>query len=259
VTSAKAGDYITLVPAMPDHMDFINWNYSVDGIWINGNLIKMPAGDLTVTAEYTPTLYKLHLVGAVAAKANLTENPEGTTISGSNIENVHTVYEFPYGTEITIRANDPGDKRLFVGWDQNYENNRVGKEGITEYTFAMTGEETTLTAVFSDIKHNILPGANVDSKGESTSIYTGSGLKDVTAKKITAGVIDGNLYADPDLQSLYGYSFSIPCGMAGIATKPENINKSDLNTFNDLEPKTVKVSSPSQEGQLCFTFTLFED
>lgn len=241
VTSAKAGDYITLVPAMPDHMDFINWNYSVDGIWINGNLIKMPAGDLTVTAEYTATLYKLHLVGAVAAKANLTENPEGTTISGSNIENVHTVYEFPYGTEITVRANDPGDKRLFVGWDQNYENNRVGKEGITEYTFAMTGEETTLTAVFSDIKHNILPGANVDSKGESTSIYTGTGLKDVTAKKITAGVIDGNLYADPDLQSLYGYSFTIPCGMPGIASSPENINKSDLNTREDLEPKTVKI------------------
>ena len=241
VTSAKEGDYITLVPAMPEHMNFIKWNYSEDGLWENGNVIKMPKGDLIVTAEYTEALYKLNVIGAVATKANLTVNPGGTTLGGNSIENVKTVYEFPYGTEVTIRANDPGDKRLFVGWDQNFENNRVGSEGITEYTFIMEGEETTLTAVFSDISHNILPGANVDSKGETTSIYTGNGLSDVTAKKITAGVIEGELYADPDLQSLYGYSFTIPCGMPGITSSPENINKSDLNTREDLEPKTVKI------------------
>lgn len=241
VTSAKAGEYLTLVPTVVDHMNFVKWDYSQEGIWINGNVIKMPDGDLKVTAEFSETLYKLNLYGAVAVKANLDENPEGTPLGGSNLENIHMVYEFPYGTEITIRANDAGDKRLFVGWDQNYENNRVGREGITEYTFAMLDEETTLTAVFSDIAHNILPGANVDSAGVSTSIYTGNGLKEVTAKKITAGVIEGEFYADPDLQSLYGYSFTIPCGMPGITSSPENINKSDLNTREDLEPKTVKI------------------
>lgn len=241
VTSAKAGEYLTLVPSLVDHMNFVKWDYSLDGLWINGNVIKMPDGDLKVTAEFSQTLYKLNLYGALAVKANLDENPEGTTLGGTNLENIHMVYEFPYGTEITIRANDAGDNRLFVGWDQNYENNRVGREGITEYTFAMIDEETTLTAVFSDIAHNILPGANVDSTGASTSIYTGNGLKEVTAKKITAGVIEGELYADPDLQSLYGYSFTIPCGMPGITSSPENINKSDLNTREDLEPKTVKI------------------
>lgn len=241
VTSAKAGEYLTLVPAMPDHKDFVEWHYNAEDMWVNGNLIKMPDRNLTVNAEYVDALYQLNLVGATVVKAGAIDNPAGTTLGGSSIENVRTIYKFPYGTEITILANDPGDKRLLVGWDQNFENNRVGEEGVTRYTFEMFGEETTLTAVFSDISHNILPGANVNSSGESTSVFTGTGLKEVTAKKITAGVIEGSLSADPDLQSLYGYSFSIPCGMAGIATKPENINKSDLNTFNDLEPKTVKI------------------
>lgn len=242
VTSAKAGDYLTLVPSMPEHMNFVNWSYSVEGMWVNGNLVKMPEGDLTVTAEYTEALYKLNLIGATVVKAgNSEEAPKGEALGGSSIEDLHTVYEFPYGTEITIHANDPGDKRLFVGWDENYENNRVGEAGIVEHTFAMTGEETTLTAVFSDISHNILPGANVNSEGESTSIFTGNGLTGVTAKKITGGVIEGELFSDPDLQSLYGYSFNIPCGTIGISNKPENINKSDLNTLQDLEPKTIKI------------------
>ena len=241
VTSAKAGEYLTLVPSMPAHKDFVKWDYGVEDLWINGNVIKMPAGDLVVSAEYTDTMYTLRLVGAKALKANLTENPDGTSVGGSNLEDFETVYKFPYGTEITIQANDPGDSRLFVGWDQNYENNRVGGEGLTSYTFNMFDEETTLTAVFSNVIHNVLPGANTDSSGESTSIYTGSGLSGVTAKKITAGVIEGAYVSDPDLESLYGYSFSIPCGMLGISSSPENIAKSDLNTRNDLEPKTIRI------------------
>lgn len=241
VTSAKAGEYLTLVPAMPEHKDFVVWSYDAEGLWSNGNAIKMPASDLTVMAEYTDTLYKLNLIGAVATKANLEANPEGTVLGGSSIENAKTVYEFAYGTTITILANTPASSRLFVGWDQNFENNRVGGEGITEYTFEMAGEETTLTAIFSDINHNILPGANVDSKGNSTSIFTGTGLPGVTAKKITAGVIEGALTADPDLESLYGYSFSIPANTPGSTSSSENISKSDLNTRETLEPQTIKI------------------
>ncbi len=241
VTSAKAGEYLMLVPAMPEHKDFVEWKYDRTGLWSNGNAIKMPAGDLTVTAEYTDTLYKLNLIGAVATKANLDSNPTGSTLGGTSIENVKTVYEFAYGTTVTIMANTPASSRLFVGWDQNIENNRVGGEGITEYTFEMAGEETTLTAVFSDISHNILPGANVDSSGNSTSKFTGGGFTNVTAKKITAGVIEGALAADPDLESLYGYSFSIPANTVGTSATTENILKSDLNTRENLEPQTVKV------------------
>ena len=241
VTSAKKGDYITLIPTMPEHKDFLEWQYDQADLWINGNVIKMPASDLTATATYADTLYTLNLIGATVTKANLTSNPAGSTLGGTSVENVKTVYEFAYGTEITVSANAPANTRLFVGWDQNIENNRVGEEGISEYTFEMFGEETTLTAVFSDINHNILPGANVNSSGESTSIFTGSGLTGVTAKKITAGVIEGALSADPDLQSLYGYSFAIPGTLQGNTSTVENINKSDLNTRSDLEPKTVKI------------------
>jgi hypothetical protein len=241
VSAAKPGEYLTLVPSMPDHKDFVAWQYSVEGLWTNGNMIKMPDGDLTVTAEFKDRLYKLNLIGATAVKANNVNNPDGTYVGGTSLENSKTVYEFAYGTEIVISANDPGDKRMFVGWDQNIENNRVGEEGITKYTFSMTGEETTLTAIFSDVIHNILPGANVDGNGVSTSIFTGTGLDGVTAKKITAGVIEGKLFADPDLESLYGYSFYIPGNTPGSATTKENINKSDLNTRAVLEPQTIKL------------------
>ena len=241
VTAAKAGEYITLVPSMPAHKDFVAWSYSQTPEWINGHLIKMPEGDLTVSAEYKDTLYQLNLVGAVAVRANTTDNPQGSTIGGTSIENVKTVYEFAYGTTVTIKANMPSSSRLFVGWDQNFENNRVGEEGITEYTFEMTDEATTFTAVFSTISHNILPGANVDSSGASTSVFTGGGLTGVTAKKITAGVIEGQLSADPDLESLYGYSFSIPANTIGSSKTTENILKSDLNTVEALEPMTIKI------------------
>ena len=75
VTSAKAGEYLTLVPTVVDHMNFVKWDYSREGLWINGNVIKMPDGDLKVTAEFSESLYKLNLYGAVAVKANLDENP----------------------------------------------------------------------------------------------------------------------------------------------------------------------------------------
>ncbi len=241
VSAAKEGEYLTLVPAMPKHKDFLAWNYSIEGLWTNGNVIKMPAGNLSISAEYTDTLYKLNLIGATVTKAGEINNPTGTVLGGTSIESVRTVYEFPYGTEITVSANTPDSSRLFVGWDENAENNRVGTEGIGEYTFNMKGEDTNLTAVFSDISHNILPGANVNSAGESTSIFNGSGITGSTAKKITAGVIEGALTADPDLQSLYGYSFSIPANTLGSSAKTENILKSDLQTRDDLEPKTIKI------------------
>ena len=241
VTSAKAGEYLTLVPSMPDHKDFIKWSYNQEDLWVNGNLIKMPEGDLVASAEYTDTLYKLTLVGATVSKADLVDNPEGTLLGGTNVENQKLVYEFAYGTELTLVANTSDVSRLFVGWDQNFENNRVGQEGVGIYKFNMIDEDTSLTAVFSNINHNILPGNNVNSDGSSASVFTGSGLVNVTAKKIISGVIEGSLLSDPDLEGLYGYSFSIPGNHLGNTATSENILKSDLNTRSSLEPQTVKI------------------
>lgn len=242
ITSAGAGDYITLVPAMPAHKDFVEWQFNEIDLWRNGNLIKMPAANLTVTAEYTDTLYILNLIGASVTKANLEENPEGVTLGGSNVENIKTVYKFTYGTSLTIKANSPANTRLFVGWDQNIENNRVGYDGVSEYTFDMVGAETTITAVFSDIEHNIIPGYVVSEySGKLLSKFDESHLPGVSAKKIAAGVIEGEILADPDLESLYGYSFAIPANMQGSAKDNECIYKTSLNTVDTLEPMTFKI------------------
>ena len=242
VSAAKPGEYLTLVPSMPDHKDFVAWQYSVKGLWTNGNMIKMPDGDLTVTAEFKDRLYKLNLIGATAVKANNVNNPDGTYVGGTSLENSKTVYEFAYGTEIVISANDPGDKRMFVGWDQNIENNRVGSAGVSEYTFEMGGDDTTITAVFSDIEHNIIPGYVISEwSGKLLSKFDESHLPGVSAKKIAAGVIEGEILADPDLESLYGYSFAIPANMKGSDKDNECIYKSSLNTADTLEPMTFKV------------------
>lgn len=239
VTQAREGDYLTLVPSMPEHKDFVQWNFDDDDLWINGNVIKMPAQTLTVSAEYTDTLYKLNLMGAKVAKANLTENPEGEFKGGSSVETTEYEYEFAYGTTLKIKANDVDNNKMFVGWDLNAENNRVGKAGVTEYTFEMKGEETTLTAIYGATEKNILPGANVDGSGKPTSKFNDS--ESITSKKITAGVIEGATTEDADLQGLYGYSLAIKGNVLGSTSSPENIQKSDLNTFVDLEPRTVKV------------------
>ena len=236
ITSAIAGDYITLVPSMPEHKDFVEWNFNTQtNLWINGNTFRMPSESLIINAEYVDTLYELTMIGGTVKKANGINDPAGEFAGGTSVETQKMNYKFTYGTEIIVEANNTSSDRMFVGWDLDEMNNRVGEEGVSTYAFEMIGSEMELTAVFSDVISNILPGAN------STSAFTGTGLNNVSSKKIIAGVIEGASSSDADLQSLYGYSLTIPADHVGMTTTTENIQKSDLNTMDDYEPKTVKI------------------
>ena len=236
ITSAIAGEYVTLVPTMPEHKDFVEWNFNTEtDLWLNGNIFKMPNESLVINAEYVDTLYQLTMIGGTVIKANGVNNPEGEFAGGTSVETQKMNYKFTYGTELIVEANNSSTSRMFVGWDLDELNNRVGEEGISKFAFEMIGSEMKLTAVFSDVIENILPGAN------STSAFVGTGLTDVTSKKIIAGVVEGASTSDEDLKSLYGYSLTIPANHEGTTTSPENIQKSDLNTMDDFEPKTVKI------------------
>ena len=236
ITSAVVGQYVTLVPSMPEHKDFVKWDFNTEtNLWTNGNSFKMPSESLIIDAEYVDKLYELTMIGGTVVKANGVNNPEGEFAGGTSVETQKLNYKFTYGTELVVKANSTSSKRMFVGWDLDELNNRVGEEGVSTYSFEMIGSEMKLTAVYSDVIENILPGGN------STSEFTGSGLTDVTYKKIVAGVVDGASSSDADLEALYGYSLRIPANHMAITSSPENIQKSDLNTMDDYEPKTVKI------------------
>ena len=67
ITSASAGDIITLTPKIPAHKEFVEWSFAgseAEVTWISGNMFRMPAGNVTVSATFTDMLYTLTLVGA---------------------------------------------------------------------------------------------------------------------------------------------------------------------------------------------------
>ncbi len=236
VTSASEGDYLTLVPAMPAHKDFVEWDFgTANDLWVNGNTIKMPAKALTITAEYTDTMYTLNVVGGTVSKANTQTNPDGEdgghVEGGATVEDLKTSYQFAYGTSITVDALSEPTGKMFVGWDYNVADNRIGEEGVPTYSFEMEGEEMTLTAVFSTVENNILPGSDSRAKFNTNSI-SGSSCTPINAS---------NPSSDPDLEGLYGYSLVLPATTTKSAAYTENITYSSLDTLSDFQPQTIKV------------------
>lgn len=165
--------------------------------------------------------YTLTLNNATVISAN------GKEVSGV-VNGETTTYNFIKGTEVTIRANDDPTGKMFVGFDKNTIDNRVGQEGVREYTFVTGKEDTTISAVYNDLEY-VLPGITTSSN------FGGSGLTGATAEKITEST-------DPDLEGLTGYSITLPDNHEGkVDYSKETMAKSNLVTSTDFADKTVKV------------------
>lgn len=220
VTKAAAGEYVTLTAVIPEHKDFNRWNYSVRGVLTSGNLFKMPAEDIVITADYTDKLYQLNVVGA-------TVTAEGEEIKGTIVGNTKdgtdpafdiVSYGVAYGTEISVQSLSAPDGMLFVGWDGGVVNNRVGDMGDPAYTFEMPGESYTIWAKYSDLNTKVLTAS-------STGYWnTSSG-----SKIITNGVPKDEA-ADPDLEGLSGYRLVFTPGETATTAYSENIPGSVLDT-----------------------------
>ncbi len=224
VTKAAAGEYVTLSAIIPEHKDFQRWNFSVRGILISGNMFKMPAEDIVITAEYTDKLYQLNLVGVAEVYANgeqLEGEVVGNTKDGNDAEYDIVSYGVPYGTEVAVSAMKAPAGKLFVGWDAGTINNRVGDMGDPEYTFEMPGESYTVWAHFSTLNTKILTAGS-------------SGYWDASkgSKLITNGV-PANEAADPDLEGLSGYRLTFAAGQMATAEFHENITGSVLDTISE--------------------------
>ena len=221
VTSARAGDYVTITANIPAHKDFTHWQFSENVTWINGNVFKMPAGDVEVTAVYEDMLYTLNVVGAKVAKADEVADPEGAqggyTADGESAEYAITVYQLPYETDIDVEAIEEPEGKIFVGWDYGTADNRLGEMGVPEYNFTMPDSVLTVWAVFSDL---------------NTKVYTASGIGGFNTQQINNGLVPGDDFADPVFEGLSGYRITIPAGMTTTAGYTnENIMGSALDTI----------------------------
>lgn len=223
VTKAAAGEYVTLTAIIPEHKDFQRWNYSVRGVLTSGNLFKMPAEDIVITANYTDKLYTLNVIGATVTVdgEQLEGEIVGNTKDGTEAEYDIVSYGIPYGTEIQVKAFKEPEGKIFVGWDAGVVNNRVGEMGVPEYSFEMPGESYTVWANFSTLKDKILTA-------HPTKYWDAS----KGSKTINAGVPEGEA-ADPDLEGLSGYRLTFTAGESSIADFPENIQGSVLDTVSE--------------------------
>ena len=228
ITTASAGDIITLTPKIPAHKEFVEWSFAgseAEVTWISGNMFKMPAGNVTVSATFTDMLYTLTLVGAKVTDDGNETVQEGTVIGYDgdtrSPEFAMTEYKYAYGTELDFEAVDPSSNYMFVGWDENTINNRIdAEEEITG--FVMPDEATTYWANFSPFTTKKLLTAD-GIQGWSTSIIDGA-------------------TADPVLEGLSGFAITIPADTSGTEDYNEDIHGSCLNT----------VENPSQTIRAIF-------
>ena len=220
VSSAAAGEYVTLSTEIPEHKDFVSWIFPNSVTWINGNVFKMPDCDVEIKAEFADMLYTLNVVGAAVTQADGETEPDGDdggyTNDGDTAEYAVTTYRFPYDTTIDIAAIDEPDGKIFVGWDYGSRDNRAGDMGVPEYSFNMPGETFTVWAVFSEFTNKVL---------------TAGGIGGFTTTKIENGVIAGASAPDAAMESMNGYRITVNAGQTSDAGYTnENIQGSQLDS-----------------------------
>lgn len=251
-TKAEPGSHITLTAAVPEHKDFIKWTFDAgeEDLWVNGNVFRMPAHDVVVTAEYEDMLYTLNVVGATVTAAGAVQDPEGeeggNTEGGAAPEFDMTVYKFSYETDISVEAIEAPEGKMFVGWDYGSVNNRVGEMGDPEYgPFSMPDSTLTVWAVFSDLTTKVLTAGSVGSYGDS-----GKG-----ACLITDGAPEGD-FKDPDFGGLSGFRMAIPATEGASADYPENIQGSEFDTSSGGS-HTLKAVFKNHHETLSVTVELY--
>ena len=142
--------------------------------------------------KYTLTLFN----------ASVKDNDTGVLVGGA------LQYQLKAGENVTVIADSKPEGTMFVGWDYNEANNRVGEPGAEEYSFTMPSETLTVIGVF----------ANTDS------IIFGSVSAGNSRTPITAGQVEGEVSPDPDLEGMNGYRLQIKANtLAGdVGYKVEN-------------------------------------
>lgn len=259
ITAAVEGQQVALSYTFMQDQEFLYWEYKkTDGgelideidLWINGNIFRMPAYDITVTAVInTNLLYTLNVLGASIKTVKLDEinyEFEAGVPDGDIIR-----YQLPKYTVVTVEAFEDTPDKVFVGWDYEVIKNRVGVLGEREYSFTMPNETLSVWGVFS----------NTSSLGFATTTLYGVSTKTNGSDVI----IDGALSAASDtpldaaFAGIDGFRFGIAAN-ATAATEtnlfPENLSTSKLSTLT-TGSQTVKALFKNNHASLPITVDLY--
>ena len=149
-----------------------------------------------------------------------------------NTKNYSTVANaYVAGEQIFISADDfktvDGKTYMFVGFDKNKTDNRVGENGVSSYGFAMPAENISITAKYAEANTTFLTTATWNSGSK----YNPAGM---TATAITSST-------DTDLQGLSGWSFIIPDNAAKTDSKTNNLTAASITAWGIDNEKTIKL------------------
>ncbi len=247
-SSAVEGSRITLTPDIPEHNEFVRWEYKINGepadnLSVSGHLFLMPGANISVTAVFGHARYALNLVGAKVVKLNGEEYTE-TGVPGANTkpnvgggaleEYALTTYQIPVTSTVLIETVDEPADKLFVGWDEGTINNRLA-DMSTEHEFTMPGETLTVWAQFGARNHELLTDT-----GAANGPSGGNGNYSEGFRRIWQGqpalndgswTPDPSASVDPDLDGGSGYRLTYSAAQGAASGNPENITGSKFNTM----------------------------
>lgn len=132
VSAAAEGTIVTIAADKLEGRTFVGWDFDNDDLWVNGNIFRMPAADVTVTANHETLSYKLSVEGAVA---KVDGEPAGDTVL--------------YGKEVVLEPEQIPTGKKFAEWVHN------GTFEITENIFTMPASDVTVSASYDFIDYNI--------------------------------------------------------------------------------------------------------
>ncbi len=156
-------------------------------------------------------------------------------VASANSNSTSTVANaFVAGTEITVTADAYKTvdelKYMFVGFDKNTVDNRVGDLGNPKYTFNMPQENFTLTAAYAEANTIFLIDAD-----KGFTISTSANTANWTATKIESST-------DADLEGLSGWTLMIPNNAQGSATSTTtNLPARRISTWGLDQNQLIKV------------------
>ncbi len=134
------------------------------------------------------------------------------------------------GTKIIVSADaykTVGEaKHMFVGFDKNAVDNRVGDMGVNVYTFEMPAEDMTLTAKYAAANTSFFTTATFNE----ASKYTPEGF---SAVKITDST-------DADLEGLSGWSLTIPNNAKATTSKTNNFTTTSITAWGIDQDKLIR-------------------
>ena len=155
---------------------------------------------------------------------------DGATATADNAHTSSVPNAFVEGTNVTLTADTyktvDGKTYMFVGFDLNAVDNRIADNGSTSVTYTMPAKAVSITAKYAEANTTFFASA----AWQSGSNYNSEGM--------SATAINNS--ADPDLEGLSGWSFTIPDNAAATTSTTNNLTAVPFTAWGIDSDKLVR-------------------